>query len=263
MEGADSINHYIAHLAKNLGDQYMSGSYEEELKSVLHNKFRYMQIFEILDKLFKQHKGRLKVLDMGTSPLTFMVKRRYPLFEISTIDYAEKFKKRSVNEGIKFKKVDLAKNPIKFPQKRYDVILFLEVLEHLRHNHRGVLLQIARSLTKGGVCVIQTPNKLAPKALVADKLLARFWKTQTLVVEKAPEFDHFKEFSLRELKRLLTTIPQTRVVQADYHLYFDYPETAMVYRKNSLFRFIFVLNFELVKYVRFLRRGMQCILIKT
>ena len=63
-----------------------------------------------------------------------------------------------LGEKVDFKKMNF---PIDFPQKRFDMILCLEVLEHLRDDRVAVSI-IKNLLSSGGVVIVSSPSINAP-----------------------------------------------------------------------------------------------------
>jgi ubiquinone/menaquinone biosynthesis C-methylase UbiE len=61
---------------------------------------------------------------------------------------------------INWKKVDLNKGVLPYPDDFFDVVLFIEVLEHLE-NPRTILREVSRVLKKRGLAIISTPHILS------------------------------------------------------------------------------------------------------
>lgn len=122
----------------------------------------------------------LKVLDIGCGrgELVFWVARQGAK-EVIGIDYskagiklakeAKKHYPKKIQEIVKFKVMD-AKG-LKFPEKSFDAVFSIEVLEHLYQEELEIVLsEIYRILKKNGYFVIHT----APSRLF-NNLTYRFW----------------------------------------------------------------------------------------
>lgn len=238
-------------------DSYMMGKRTEEQKYVAHNKNRFEYVLNLIDQ-------PKKILDIGTSPFTFMLRKKYPNTKIWTIDYSSKFEKRCQKAGIFFKKIDLEKDRLVFNKNKFETITFLEVLEHLKTDHFKIIKEIFKLLAKNGKCILQTPNKFSPKSIFVNMISESNWEKFSNTSPGKEEFRHFKEYSLRELVSLIQKIKNLRIVTAERPLYFDDIDSAMVYRKFPiLLKPLVYLNYFLVKAFPFFRRGMTVVFTNT
>jgi len=124
------------------------------------------------------------VLDAGcgyglTEPILLSLgAKKVDAFDIDkeAVSYCqEKNPNKSLNFGIK----DFNKNG--FESNHYDLVISLDVLEHLK-NYEFYLSNLSKSLLTGGLLFLTTPNK--DKSLGLNKF-------------------HIKEFTLEEMKQLL------------------------------------------------------------
>jgi SAM-dependent methyltransferase len=100
------------------------------------------------------NKGR--VLDLGCGDGDYANSLTALGFEVTASDMdAKRFK---YQDRIKFEASDLDK-PLPFPDRSFDYVLLLEVIEHL-YNPDFVVKQISRVLKPGGRLVLSTPNIL-------------------------------------------------------------------------------------------------------
>jgi len=101
-------------------------------------------------------KPKGEVLDLGCGSGDYSEGINDLGFKVVSADMDEaRFKYK--NE-IEFKRCDLA-DKLPFPDSRFDYILFLEVVEHLR-NPYAVIRELSRILKDGGKLIISTPNIL-------------------------------------------------------------------------------------------------------
>lgn len=236
---------------------------EEEIKYVQHNEDRYIYAIRILDNLLSKLPKRIRILDIGTSPFTFLLKNRYPQAEIHSIDITSHFKNMCEKAGIKFYTVDLNSKKASLGSHKYEIVTFLEVIEHLKGNHELALKKITNSLKKGGYFIIQTPNKNSLKSMFVGIVSSGLWDMVTKRPKLPEEFVHFKEYSLGELKNLVLKISSLRLLWAKYAMYFDTTKSALVYRKHvNFFRPLMILHHRIAKYIPSVRRGICLLLVK-
>lgn len=258
------IDKHLKLLEKRDVEVYMSQDTKDaEVKYVRHNIDRYYEVVKELENIINIKQGKIRLLDIGTSPLTYILKRRYKDISIDTIDISDHHRILAKKAGIGFKKVDLNKNNINLGKNKYDIILFLEVLEHLSGDHKEAMSSIIASMKKGGKCIIQTPNKFAPKALFVSFVSIDVWDKFTERPEINPEFAHFKEYSLGELVSFLNSFPDINVEKSEHSLYFDTISSTMVYHEGaSWLKYVMKTNYLIAKWFPFLRRGMQLTITK-
>lgn len=263
LRAEQEINEYQRDIKNNRF--FMMDSFEEELKYISHNKKRYISALREIDKLISKFKKHyIYILDIGTSPFTFILRKRYKNVQIYSIDYSNKFKELCESKRVHFKKVDLNKEKISFRKIKFNLIVFLEVLEHLNTNHKKVIKNVGQAMSTNGFCILQTPNKYSPKAIVAAILFDNVWNKLSKPPVKGDEFTHAKEYSLNELSWLIKKNDNFKIIKKEHSMYFDEIDSALVYRKYAkLFKPLIRINYLITKNIRFLRRGMQVIFQKV
>lgn len=238
---------------------------EEEVKYVLHNRDRFIAALTDLDKILSTLPEDATLLDIGTSPITFIIKKRYPKLNITTTDITYNLAERARKAAINFFITDLNLTN-KLPRKqKYDVIIFLEVLEHLKpQSHRPVLDWICEIMSKNGVCLLQTPNNKSLKSYLTSSLGRKRMDKVTDHPEFSNEFAHLKEYSLEELKSTLEKNQSIKISRAYYSMYFDTIGSTSAYRfPSALTKFILIILTTITWFIPSLRRGIQVILIKN
>jgi len=140
-----------------------------------------------------------KALDVGCGEggLTRMLwEKGYKSFGIDVDqEKIETAKKRFGATELNFEMQDAA--ALKFPDKSFDLVLCLELIEHI-DDPEGLLIEIARVLKPGGTLVISTPNRFSPEGL-AGRILARIRGRRW----DAWDESHQRVFSSHEFLRLL------------------------------------------------------------
>lgn len=222
-----------------------------------HSEDRYNFTLSRLERLIAENKKSLNILDIGTSTFTFLIKLKYPKHHIYTLDYTYSFKRRCQEENIKFIHHDLNKKISHRYRNKFDVITFLEVLEHLKRSHSDVLKDLVNMIKPGGYILIETPNNDSLKNWILRFLPIEVWNKFTIPFSKSKEFEHFKEYSFLEIKSLLTQTNGVKIIQAERPIYFDTPSSTLAYRKQRrIFYPLMLLYFYVVRLVPFLRRAM-------
>lgn len=157
-----------------------------------------------------------KILDVGAGggviPLVFR-KLGFDVYAVDTWEeYDEKYDNRmGIKEdiierlegaGIHLKCCNILEDALPFDGDSFDVIFFLEVLEHLSAPKKS-LQEIKRVLQKDGYLVITTPNLATLKNRVGV-LLGRsnhvgleYW------YNSVPFFGHLREYTVDEVKQML------------------------------------------------------------
>lgn len=262
-DNSATIDKYVKEFEQS-GCKYLIGSKSQGVKRLLHNRDRYKFTLNELDLLLKSKRVNSRLLDVGTSPFTFILRRIYPFLDIYSIDYSNAFRKVCKKEGVIFKKIDLNRPITKLGKKKFDIILFLETLEHISFDHREVLRSISASLKVGGYCVLTTPNKYSPKAVfVSSKIINNLWRLFSEDTKTENEFRHQKEYSLNELTELIEENPSFKIISAKHDMFYDTPRSALVYRRHKLtVRLFLYLNYILARLTPPLRRGMVVIFRK-
>lgn len=108
----------------------------------------------------------LEVLDFGCGP-GFMwehMRASAPAWHYTGLDFSPDSVAATAARGkghARFREAVLVRElPTRFPDASFDVVLLVEVVEHLNDRYlEGSLKETARLLRKGGVAVISTPNE--------------------------------------------------------------------------------------------------------
>lgn len=260
------INDFITDMESTKHQVFMAETNkDEEIKYVLHNRDRFIRVINYLDKILTQNHKNISLLDIGTSPLTFILKQRYPNLEITTLDKTNNLVKRCEELKIKFIRADLNKPKILPTDLKYDIILFLEVIEHLTAEHSEVINWIAKITKNDGICIIQTPNIYSFKTIILDIIGIKTWNMLSKVPTDCPEeFAHSKEYSLSQLTSLVKNCPGLEVLEASRPIYFDTLSSSIVYRKFILLsKILLSLHYAIALNIPILRRGMEVIFTKN
>jgi 2-polyprenyl-3-methyl-5-hydroxy-6-metoxy-1,4-benzoquinol methylase len=162
-----------------------------------HEK-RYDYLIKILKKYTHPEKKYI-VLDIGVSFQTLLIRDYFENFEIDTLGFTiEQYRpsKDSIDHKFDLNYSDTKGDELKEYFGYYDIIIFAEVIEHLRTKPEKTLILLNKLLKKGGILVVQTPNA------------AFFWNRVKLFFGKNPYMrirdeinnpGHFREYTIKEL----------------------------------------------------------------
>lgn len=210
-------------------DQYMnnclSGSLSLEKKIYyLNSRNRYRHILKNLPSGF----DKMKVLDIGVSHFTYILKELFPQLDLTALDLARPPEELS-EKGIGFLHHNLETDK-ELPRESFDFIIFGEVLEHLASWPTRTLKKLYDSLKTGGRLLLTTPNLLSignrMKMLVGKNPLEQ-------VREDLSNPGHFREYSMDELKIYLSRCGFT-VEMAEFPDYWNDPKIhMMLYRLHN------------------------------
>jgi 2-polyprenyl-3-methyl-5-hydroxy-6-metoxy-1,4-benzoquinol methylase len=132
---------------------FLEHSQSREMSYSMQSACRWLDVVQKIEVL----NIRGKLLDIGTSPLTFALQKRFA--DVETLDYTNAFQQRCELYGIKLHVGgdNWAQNAT-VPDDYYDCITFLEVIEHMHVNPEQTLLYLRAKLRKNGCLILSTPN---------------------------------------------------------------------------------------------------------
>lgn len=143
----------------------------------------------------------LSVLDIGTTPFTFILNELMESGNVATIDYTDLMKSRCDRAGITHMNHDLNEGTIPFDNEEFDIVIFTSVLEHLFTPPVPLIKDIARTLSPGGRLIVGTPN------------FATLWNRMKLLIGKNPQEyierehvhgrGHAREYTLAECQEIV------------------------------------------------------------
>jgi SAM-dependent methyltransferase len=207
------INELLAEVSRFPDKECFSSSAEAE-RSYILGKYQRIRLtieyfsYILKDKKYKNRKCR--ILDIGTSPFTFIYNKVFNT-RISTIDLTDQYKRRCGLNNIRFKKCNLLTEDIPFPEGEFDIVIFTEVFEHLIGPPQLIFGRIRKVLARGGVLVFSTPNissyynlvmLLAGKSILTPVNL--LFKEESPGKWIAHGYGHWRKFTMKELIDLLS-----------------------------------------------------------
>jgi 2-polyprenyl-3-methyl-5-hydroxy-6-metoxy-1,4-benzoquinol methylase len=143
------VDHYRAR-AKSRGDGSATDEYPEHALPGLHENV------EALVRTFSDTLTGRKALDLGAGAGAMSVRLHKLGFDVLALDYVEQ-NFRCPPQVARFAKTDLNSNFSSLLQQGADLVIAVEILEHLE-NPRSFLRQCHASMNPGAILVLTTPN---------------------------------------------------------------------------------------------------------
>jgi 2-polyprenyl-3-methyl-5-hydroxy-6-metoxy-1,4-benzoquinol methylase len=180
---------------------------ENELAYIQEHKQRWIETLKLI-RTIEQTRESLKILDIGCGGgwMAFLVKKILNC-DVCAIDIEREetplWSKRLNDLGIRFNVCDITREKIPYSDESFDIVLFLEVLEHLitSHSPYQIFFEIKRVLFPNSYLILSTPN------------VAALHKRFLLLIGKNPVFHgfknnysykkHFREYTVDELEYVL------------------------------------------------------------
>lgn len=165
------------------------------------SRYKFFELVGHLETLTDSKPEKpFRILELGTSEFGFLLKKIRPSFEVATLDYGPTYAERAQREGVTFCQRDLTKTPLETGLEPFDVIVFSEVLEHLRENPNALFPELKKLLRPGGSLLITTPNL----ARLANRIKLALGRTPLEAVGN-PALGwagHFREYTLKEVESM-------------------------------------------------------------
>lgn len=194
-----------------LEEKKQTGSYRQLVESSASAYFEtnfltryfFKRRFQLAFQLIPKRNMNIEILDAGCGIGFFLPTLTHFAKNIWAVDYANyslqyaKFmcRKRKL-KNIYFKKANLTNN-LPFPDKKFDLVVCLSVLEHIK-DLRKVMMNLKRVLKKDGVLIAGYPNEenllfrifqYLEKRLLRPKVFATLQGTKLIHVSKAYQIE--------------------------------------------------------------------------
>ena len=204
---ADMVDFFLQEL-----NECLKFSDEKVAKWAENYRFGHMQhyrdVLDIVGKIVRTDYIKY-VLDIGAVPGHITMMLKYAGLNVSAVDIAPNRACQSFDDmGISSYKVDLDRDDLPFEDNCYDLVLFCEVLEHLRVQPLYALYQIHRIARYGGHLLLSIPN-------ITPLMRWRFLFGQDFqgnIIEEFNKIDtighmgHFRLYSEKEIKQILCNV---------------------------------------------------------
>jgi len=163
------------------------------------SKYRFIDVAKSIDC----SQGAVRILDIGPTVFTLMIKETFPHYEVWTVDLTNDWESRCKAAGVNFIQGNVEKGRMPFEDNYFNIVIFTEVLEHLLAVPNTILEEVRRIMLPHGKLILSVPNIAA-----LYQRIRLFWgispipyaakqKVQDLHVE------HVHEYTMREIVRIL------------------------------------------------------------
>ncbi len=197
---------------------------DKEIEYMRISRYRFQKICSAVPRSSES----LRILDIGTTPFTFFIKKTFPQYEVWTIDRTNLMEDRCRDWGVQFKSCNLDKRSIPFEDGYFDVIIFTEVLEHIFAPPTQILRELWRILSDEGKLIISVPNianlRKRIRFLFGKSPLAH--PNDQLKSDWVHGHGHIREYTRQEIISLLKscdfTVDKTEFIQSlvEWHCLF-------------------------------------------
>ena len=172
----------------------------ETVRYWARNQDRFAALMADIDRVAAAQKVE-RVLDIGASFQTRWLAERRPTWQIDTLGFEDRrftLPPPSRHWDFDLNESNRADRPAP-PADGYDLVLFLEVLEHLHTAPRLVLAALRDWMAPGAIMLLSTPNALWLKH--RTKLLMGRHPYE-LIREERENPGHFREYTAQELSTI-------------------------------------------------------------
>lgn len=208
---------YFSKYKNNLPQEILS----EEKKYLNRHTNRLLFSAKLVDEIAGGRK--LKVLDVGIHAgyLAYLLKSKgHEVYGVDE-DMHAFWGKRFASEHIEFSVCNLVRENLPFKDEEFDVVTFLEVIEHLPVLPNLVLQELKRVLRKGGFLILSTPNPLSFRSRV--KILLGRWPYSL-----TSSSGHFREYNIDELTFLIKKVG-LNITRIEYRT-FDFLHMSLLHK---------------------------------
>lgn len=158
MRSAAQLDQFIAELrAAPDSAAFFGQDKAKEITYMVDNRYRFVRVLDLIPR----REAPLRILDIGPTPFTLLLKRLLPHYAIHALDRTPWMLERCHAAGIELRTCDLDQEPPPFDACTFDVVVFTEVLEHVFAPPSDVLRGIKRLLRPEGTLILSVPNLAA------------------------------------------------------------------------------------------------------
>ncbi len=152
-----------------------------------------------LDHVRSTCRAEDRILEIGCIPPILTIALQELGHDVSGVDIMPaRFAETIEREGLLIEQADIEQEPLPFRDNAFDVVIFNEVIEHLRLNPLFAVQEITRVLKPKGLLLLSTPNLNPRRFRPAPDLFHEYQKLETL-----GHMGHFRIFSPLEVVRFL------------------------------------------------------------
>ena len=202
-------------------------------------------------------KSNLKVLDIGcgTGETMSFVKSIRRGVDVVGVDNSQVAVNFAIKRGHQVVKVDALKLP--FQNETFDVILILDVIEHIKDDE-AFLIEAKRVLKKGGKIIITAPalqfiwskhdTGQGHQRRYTRHMIRGLAKTSRLSISRLSYFNFFLSPAIIAIRLLSRLSLFSRFGEYDSDLNYKVAKRNYI---NSILRYIFVTEIKIMKYINY------------
>ena len=209
---------------REISEVFAGMSLNEEERSYLAvhaNRIAYFanRVSDYADRIIL-HKGRVKVLDVGPHFLSYIIRMQHG--EETVLNTLGWENSRLMPRHLVTKHYEYDLNMVQHPNEwiipeEHDIIMMLEVIEHLYTAPELVLLFLKTVMNSDGYLTIGTPNAVSLQKRIG---MVRGKNPYELIRINNTNPGHFREYTGNELVRMCRNTGFT-VVELEYHNFND------------------------------------------
>ena len=182
-----------------------------------NHRCRYL---DILSYLKCEDPSQERVLEIGSVPGHCTVLLKGLGYAVEGVDLSPgRLSAFWAKHGVSVAQADIEQERLPFEDGQFSVVLFMEIIEHLRVNPLHALREALRVLRVGGRLLLSTPN-ITPGDRLRFFLFQEDYQGDPVAeyekLEQLGHMGHCRIYSRRELRRLLEHVG-LRVEAVDYH----------------------------------------------
>lgn len=132
----------------------------QELSWVEDNHWWHIHKRKIVKELIGKYGKGKRVLDIGAGTGKLLAELKESGFQVWGVDSDQRAIKWSKKRNIKILKVDLSKDKLPFKKNHFDLVIGLDILEHLKEPEK-ILGEIKRVLAQKGKIIVTVPAYLS------------------------------------------------------------------------------------------------------
>lgn len=133
---------------------FIEGDKEKEIQYLLEHRWGFRSTLMKLP----DSRDALRILDIGPTPFTLYMKKRWPHYDVYALDRTDMLQSRFASHGVELRSCNLDDDSIPYDDALFDVVIFTEVMEHIFRAPSEVLGEIRRILKPGGQLIISVPH---------------------------------------------------------------------------------------------------------
>lgn len=209
-------------------------NHKEKIKSELYSfknydlvRFKYIKRFNYLIKIIKKFKKKGSVLEVGAGfGLFSMLLSKENSYEIEVIEPFNKSQYIFKDKNIIINRLTLEKYLTQVKNKKFDIIVLFDVLEHL--NEPSIILEkLNKILNKNGIVIIQLPNH--------NSLMAKVCKSWSWWLPEEHKY-HFSPKSMNLLLKKKGLMTKYFTTYEDFNDFKKNLDGNFTWIKNNLIR---------------------------